>query len=74
MSFILLALTNLGVVFFADGILRRVGQGSLNVPATLFFLLLLTLIVTLYDRWRPVFDVRFRWRAVSEGPRTDPQT
>jgi len=60
MSFILLALTNLGVVFVADGILRRFGQGSLNVPATLFFLLLLTLIVTLYDRWRPVFDFRFR--------------
>lgn len=66
MSFILLALTNLAVVFFADGVLRRLGQGSLNVPATLFFLLLLTLIVTLYDRWRPVFDVRFRRRPLTE--------
>jgi hypothetical protein len=28
----------------------------------LFFLLLLTLIVTLYDRWHPVFDMRFMER------------
>jgi hypothetical protein len=29
------------------------------VPAAVFFLLLLSLVVTMYDRWHPVFDVRF---------------
>ena len=58
LSFILLALINMAIVAASDWLLRR-GDGGLNVPATLFFLLLLTLIVTLYDRWRPVFDVRF---------------
>ena len=58
LSFVLLATTNVVFVALADWLLRR-GQGSLNLPATLFFLLLLTLIVTMYDRYHPVFDMRF---------------
>jgi hypothetical protein len=58
LSFILLALTNMAIVAVAEWLLRR-KNGGFNVPAALFFLLLLTLIVKLYDRWRPVFDVRF---------------
>ncbi len=57
-SFALLLATNVGIVFLADALLRR-GQGDLRLSATFFFLLLLTLIVTLYDRWRPVYDARF---------------
>jgi hypothetical protein len=62
LSFILLALANLAIVTVADRLLRR-REGGLDVPATLFFLLLLSLIVTLYDRWRPVFDMRFSRRS-----------
>lgn len=57
-SFIVLVLINAVIVAGAHWLLRR-EDGGLNVSATLFFLLLLTLIVTLYDRWHPVFDVRF---------------
>jgi len=45
------------VVLVADVLLQRL-QGGLHLATTLFFLLLLTLVVTLYDRWRPVYDVR----------------
>jgi hypothetical protein len=58
LSFVLLSGINIVFVALADWLLRR-GAGSLDVPSTLFFLLLLTLIVTLYDRWHPVFDMRF---------------
>lgn len=58
LSFALLMATNSAIVFLADWLLRR-GQGDLQVGATWFFLLLLTLVVTLYDRWRPVYDARF---------------
>lgn len=58
LSFVFLAAINIVFVALADWLLRR-EEESLNVPATLFFLLLLTLIVTLYDRWHPVFDTRF---------------
>lgn len=58
LSFVILAGINIALVAVADRLLRQ-RAGSLPVPATLFFLLLLTLIVTLYDLWRPVFDARF---------------
>jgi hypothetical protein len=36
------------------------GRGeSINLGTTLFFALLLTLIVTLYDRYRPIHTARF---------------
>ena len=34
-------------------------SGSLNMANTLFFVLLLTLIVTLFDRYHPVYRFRF---------------
>ncbi len=61
LSFVLLAATNMVIVVLSDWLLRR-REGSLDIPSTLFFLLLLTLIVTLYDRWHPVFDARFSER------------
>jgi hypothetical protein len=73
LSFVLLAAINIVFVALADWLLRR-EEAGLDVPATLFFLLLLTLIVTLYDRWHPVFDMRFMnrrrvWRS-STGARS----
>jgi hypothetical protein len=57
--FIVIVLTNVVIAGIAEGLLRVRGGGGLDISATVFFLLLLTLVVTLYDRWRPVFDVRF---------------
>jgi hypothetical protein len=34
-------------------------DGSINLGNTLFFALLLTLLVTLYDRYRPMYLERF---------------
>ena len=61
LSFVMLTAINMVIVAFSDWLLRR-REGSLDIPSTLFFLLLLTLIVTLYDRWHPVFDARFSER------------
>lgn len=56
-AFVLLATANAVFVLVGDLVLRRFA-GGLHLATTLFFLLLLTLMVTLYDRWRPVYDVR----------------
>jgi hypothetical protein len=56
-AFGLLAAANTVFVLVSDLLLRRFA-GGLHLATTLFFLLLLTLMVTLYDRWRPVYDVR----------------
>lgn len=58
LSFLLLAATNTGIVTVAAAVVRGHGR-HLEVTAALFFLLLLSLIVTLYDRWRPIFEFRF---------------
>ena len=58
LSFVALAATNAAMVAIADRVLPDSNSGF-TVKTTAFFLLLLTLIVALYDRWRPVFDVRF---------------
>jgi hypothetical protein len=60
-SFLLLVTTNALIVGVADALLRTRG-GGLDVGTTMFFLLLLTLVVTMYDRWRPVFEYRFARR------------
>ena len=56
--FVGIALTNVVIAGLAEALLRF-RSGGLDIHASLFFLLLLTLIVMLYDRWRPVYDVRF---------------
>jgi hypothetical protein len=53
-SFFALAATNVALVLVTD-LLRP--RARIDVDNTLFFVLLLTLIVTLYDRYRPVHDV-----------------
>ena len=56
---VLLGLTNSALAFLAQLLVRR---GRFGVPGQemLFFLLLFTLIVTLYDRWRPIYDLRLQ--------------
>jgi hypothetical protein len=53
-EFALLAAVNTMLVLLANQVLER----QLRVGPTLFFVLLVTLIVTTYDRYRPVQDVR----------------
>lgn len=57
-SFLLLATTNAVIVAVAEALLRTRG-GGLDIGTTMFFMLLLTLVVTLYDRWRPIYEFRF---------------
>jgi hypothetical protein len=49
---------NVAFVVAATVLLRR-SAGDIDVGTTLFFLLQLSLMVTLYDRFKPVYDVRF---------------
>ncbi len=62
LSFFALAATNAALVLVADTL--RPGA-HIDVSGTLFFVLLLTLIATLYDRYRPVHDVL---RAAATSP------
>jgi len=63
-SFALLSGANIALVFLGAHLLRQF-RGELSIPDALFLVLLLTLIVTLYDWWRPVYDHRF---ALAEAP------
>lgn len=56
-EFAVMALVNLGLVYAADFVLRR-GSGRLDLQITLFLVLLLTLIVTLFDRYRVIYEAR----------------
>jgi hypothetical protein len=56
-SFAVVFATNVGLVALADLLLSR-GGGSLRLVDTLFFVLLFSILTTLYDRYRPVIDYR----------------
>ena len=73
LSFLVLALTNVVFVLAVHLVLRR-HHGGLSVSASVFFLLLLSLIVTLYDRWHPVFDERFGLVGTPTGSSSSGQT
>jgi hypothetical protein len=57
---------NFAMVALAWWLLARFG-GGLNLAATVFYVLLLTLIITLDDRFRPVSQVRFAASAARAG-------
>ena len=57
-QFIIMTGINFGLALLYNVLLLQVG-GSLNLVNTLFFVLLLTLIVTLFDMYYPVYRVRF---------------
>jgi hypothetical protein len=42
--------------------------GQLDLPAALFSLLLLTLLVTLYDRYRPYYQIRLSRARLAPSP------
>lgn len=53
-EFLAVAGVNLGLVVVADLLLRR-GDDSFNPGATIFFLFLISIIIALYDRYRPIY-------------------
>jgi hypothetical protein len=57
-QFIIMVVVNFGLVVLVYALLPRF-DGSINLGNTLFFVLLLTLLVTLYDRYRPIHLERF---------------
>ena len=63
-DFAVRVVVNLVLVLLARLVL---GAGSLDLSATIFFVLLLSLLVTMHDRYAPVAAVR------AEHDRTDPQ-
>ena len=58
-------LVNLGLVLLARLLL---GANALDLPATLFFVLLLSLLVTYHDRFAPVAAVRRELDASTPAP------
>jgi hypothetical protein len=58
LAFALRVLMNVGLVLLA-GLLLGPGEGELRLGNALFFVLLLSLITLLDDRYRPVYQVRF---------------
>jgi len=56
-QFVVMAAVNFGLVLIYSVILPRF-DGSINLGNTLFFVLLLTLLVTMFDRYRPFYDKR----------------
>jgi hypothetical protein len=64
---------NVGLVLLADWLLRR-ENGDLNQVAALFFVLLLSLLTLLDDRYRPVHDFRFATaQPAAQPPGAGPQ-
>lgn len=57
-EFVVMALVNAGLVGIFSVVLPWMSRASLDSPAVLFGVLLLTLLVTLYDRFRPYHQVR----------------
>jgi hypothetical protein len=58
-EFAAMAVVNFGLVLLYNYILAPAAGADLDLGITLFFVLLLTLIVVYYDNFRPVFDRRF---------------
>jgi len=53
-----MAVINFGLVLIYSWLLPKF-EGSLNLGNALFFVLLLTLIVTLFDLYHPIYQARF---------------
>ena len=56
-QFVAMVVVNFGLVLIYSFILPQ-SDGSINLGNTLFFVLLLTLLVTMFDRYRPYYDAR----------------
>ena len=53
----------------ADPLLRRSDRADFQLGAGCFFALLITLIIWLYNVYKPVHDVRFDGSPLGAGPR-----
>jgi hypothetical protein len=58
LNFAVVFAVNIGLVALLDQLLGLV-RGELNRTNTVFFVLLFSVLLTLYDRYRPVYEVRF---------------
>lgn len=59
-EFLVMAAVNFGLILLYSFLLVNLPlHGSIHLGNTLFFVFLLTLIVTLFDRYRPVFEAHF---------------
>lgn len=65
-EFIVMSLVNAGLIFLFNFLLPRY-DGSINLGNTLFFVLLLTLIITLYDRYWQLHTKNHSGNGVSGG-------
>jgi hypothetical protein len=63
-SFLVRVAVNVGLLVAADA----VRAGSINLTNALFFVLLFSVLVTLYDRYRPVHEYRFSAEAAARPP------
>lgn len=69
-EFVVMAVANSGLILLYGFLAPRV-DGSVNLGNTLFFVLMLTLMVTLFDRYRPFYLARLaETKAPQEGPAT----
>ncbi len=70
-QFVAVGLINIGLVIAAD-VLLPIRSGDVRLGNTLFFVLLITLLVTLFDRYRPIYVAREaqRWDALRARPQT----
>jgi hypothetical protein len=67
-SFGIVFATNVVLVVLADVLLSR-GPGRLDLTDALFFVLLFSILTTLYDRYRPIADYRFAAATRTEAER-----
>jgi hypothetical protein len=58
-EFIVMAGVSFGAVLLINFIIPAATDGARDLNITLFLVLLLTLIITYYDHFRPAFDLRF---------------
>jgi hypothetical protein len=65
-NFAVMAVVNAAILGLFSIILPGMNV-ALDAPATLFGLLLLTLLVTLYDRFRPYYDARREMEGEAPG-------
>src|SRR4051794_3291494 len=73
MAFALRVLMNVGLVMLAGWLVGR-GGGDLNRANAVFFVLLLSLLTLLDDRYRPVYEIRFFAPAQPVDGPTSPRT
>jgi hypothetical protein len=63
-SFLVRVAVNVGILVAVD----TLRAGSINLTSALFFVLLFSVLVTFYDRYRPVHEYRFSAEATARPP------